>query len=134
MSQGELLPDVDTMFPPYKGFTGTYSPYFRRKKKQTKSKVQFLSHKDPRKRPNRVMWIRRKTKKRKSRLAKQKYRYTGLGPKPGYHWAKDGEYLPDPEVIKRQIENGRQRQILESEGVETVYRRKPKIVWLRNKK
>ena len=76
MSQGELLPDVDMMFPPYKGFTGTYNPYFRRQKKK-KAKIQLLSRKDTRKRPSRIMWIRRKKKKRKSRLAKQKYKRVG---------------------------------------------------------
>ena len=78
MQQGEFLPDVDTMFPPYKGYTGSYG-YRRSKKKQSKPKIQFISHKDPRKRPSRIMWIHRKKTKRKSKLAKQKYHYYGDG-------------------------------------------------------
>jgi hypothetical protein len=54
---------------------------YRRKRvgKAGKPQIQFLSKKDTRKKPSRVMWIRRKTKARKkSRLAKLKHRYAGM--------------------------------------------------------
>ena len=87
MPQQEFIPDVDTMFPPYRGYNGNYG-YRRSRKKQQKAKVQFFSYKDHRTKPSRVMWIHRKTKKRKGRLAKLKHTYNeeeglGLGPSAG---------------------------------------------------
>ena len=110
--------------------------------------IQFLSKKDHRAKPHDIMWLKQKKEKRK--LAKQKYRYSGLDPsneyireayteparvrkvlsESGVETIGEPQYIPDfdkkafreNELREQEAEN--QRAILESEGVSTVYRRK----------
>jgi hypothetical protein len=103
--------------------------------KTCKPTVQLRSFKDPKKKPSRIMWIRRKTKKRKSRLAKLKHRRSG-DYSPNWRWAKKEEqmYYPEPhndfaaQAREDYLKSFQPRQstadILASEGVDTVYRRK----------
>ena len=109
--------------------------------------IQFLSKKDRHAKLHDIMWLKQKKEKRK--LAKQKYRYSGLDPsdtyikeayseparvrgllsESGVDTVGEPQYIPDfnkkafreNELREQEAEN--QRAILESQGVSTVYRR-----------
>ena len=105
-----------------------------------------------------VLWPKKSKKKRKSNLAKQKYKYEGLDPfeaaenrrrgalKKGQilqdagidtveSEGRFGRYEADPhgaaakaDYLRDQGRENKTERILESEGIDTIYRRKPSKV------
>ena len=78
----------------------------------------------------------KRTKKQKSKMAKQKHNRSWNDPDFEHHRVNKYYDKMFNDFHKRSSEN-KNKNILGSEGVDTVYRRKPKkakVVWFRNKK
>lgn len=124
---------------------------YRRKRtaKTCKPTVQLRSFKDPKQKPSRIMWIHRKKNKRKSRLAKQKYNYSGFDPDNyTYRDSKNSPWITRQTSITQfpithqgtpswEQDGHVRKRFTDPQVYEGAYRRKPKskkIVWFRNKK
>jgi hypothetical protein len=110
--------------------------------------IQFLSRKDTRAKPHDIMWIHRKKNKRKSRLAKQKYNYSGFDPDNyTYRDSKNSPWITRQTSITQfpithqgtpswEQDGHVRKRFTDPQVYEGAYRRKPKrkIIWFRNKK
>ena len=122
---------------------------YRRKRagKAGKPQVQFVSKKTKqRRKPRKVMWFHQKKKKRKNRLAKQKYRYAGEPHASDFPERMRFESTTQTHVPAFQHDQSEEELLgikrtadryMDPHVYEGAYRRKPKkakVVWFRNKK